>query len=198
MGLTTNNQKINYLALNLSWRQKNSKSFFSYFQATCPILSISTKSDSLTLRKSALTGTSLWSLHVPTDQHSTMQNVGRSILWNKIKNSHVCKFASWRLTGHSHVRFIAPVQEQSADRLHYHSSVEKPWLLHMGGFCSFMEPHRDEQWVIWCKPSGVMFFITWVHQPTAKTRRRMPSPVPSNLDASLSSALWGSLELEGL
>ena len=139
---------------------------------------------------------SLWSLHVPTDQHSTMQNVGRSIVWNQRKISHACKFVSWRLTRHSHVRFIARVQEQSADRLHYHSSIEKPWLFHMGGFCSFMEPHRDERWVIWCKPSGVMFSKTWVHQPDAKTRRCVSSPVQSNLDASLSSALWGVLNLK--
>lgn len=134
---------------------------------------------------------SLWSLHVPTDQHSAMQNVGRSIVWNQRKIFHACKFVSWRLTRHSHVRFIARVQEQSADRLHYHSSIEKPWLLHMGSFCSFMEPHRDERWVIWCKPSGVMFSKTWVHQPAAKTRRCVSSPATwTHLSALLYGESW--------
>lgn len=126
-GLITNNQWIDYPALKLSWRQKNSN-FFSF-----PLLGYLPHSENIhkicliDSEKVCTYGDIIISLRVPTDQHCTVQNVGRSILWNKIKISHICKFVSWRLTRHSHVRFIARVQEQSADRLHYHSSIEKSW-----------------------------------------------------------------------
>lgn len=194
-GLITNNQWIDYPALKLSWRQKNSN-FFSF-----PLLGYLPHSEHIhkicliDSEKVCTYGDIIISLRVPTDQHCTVQNVGRSILWNKIKISHICKFVSWRLTRHSHVRSLLVFRSSQLTGCIITVPLRSLGHLHMGGFCSFMEPHRDEQWVIWCKPSGVMFSKTWVHQPAAKTRRCVPSTAPSNLNESFSSALCGVLNL---